>query len=406
MNKVSEQRPHAEISSSTVGVALKCPGSVILRRSLPQVAPSKEMLSGTKTHDISEITLEEFIEHKLRGTPPWESLVLAEGDAERENRIIGYVTAVYEKGLQGSITGKAYEIEDKLTVSETFKMFGYADFWAAYKDDRARLAGLVVDLKDGQVKVDVKTTEQLPFLALGLMRDLEKIGVKLDYVRAAIYQARGKEGQEYEEVKYTRKQLESFEAKILKLCEEIYLKKNIKFKAGNWCKNCRCKEICPTYGSSLQNKTSLMLLEPSEIKFPDPTRIPDNILAKLILNWSEIEAFGKAVKKHAFMRQINGSPIAGLKLVEGNTKRRIDKSKEAQMSEFFSEKGISPYEPKLKGIGKLSAELKKIGANKNLIDQFCTKNHAPLIMVAESDPRPASKNSIDYLDEDENEESD
>lgn len=402
----TNERPHAEISSSTVGCALKCAGSVVLRRSLPHLPPSEAMLSGTKTHDIAEKALENYIQHKITGSPPWTILEELEGDPEREARVVDYVSAVFNKALQGSITGKAYGIEEKLTVSETFKMFGYADFWAAYKDDRARLAGLVVDLKDGQVKVDVKKTEQLPFLALGLMRDLEKTGVKLDYVRAAIYQARGREGEEYQETKYTRKQLESFESKVLKLCEQIYLKKKITYKAGKWCGYCRCKEICPTYAGSLQNKTSLMLLEPSEIKFPAPELIPDEVLAKIILNWSEIESFGKAVKKHAFMRHINGKPIAGLKAVEGNSKRRIDKSKEAEIIAFFGERNITSWEPKLKGIGKLSAELKKIGEDKNLVDQFCTKGPPPIMLVSDTDPRPAAKNSIDYLIEDEDEESD
>lgn len=402
---MTEEREHAEISSSTVGTALKCPGSVVLRRSLPQLPPSPQMLSGTKTHDISEVALENYIQHKLTGSDPWITLHLLEGDPEREERVVGYVKAVFEKGLQGSITGKAYGIEEKLTVSETFKMFGYADFWAAYKDDRARLAGLIVDLKDGQVHVDVKKTEQLPFLALGLMKDLDAEGVHVDYVRAAIYQAKARDGEEYQEVKYTRKQLESFEIKVLKLCEEIYLKKKIKFKAGKWCGYCRCKEICPTYAGSLQNKTSLMLLDVKDVVFPAPDTIPDAVLAKVLLSLNELVEWTKQVKKHAFVRQLNGNPIPGIKAVEGKSKRRIDKEKTSQIESLCSSLNINPYDYKIKGIGKLAAEFKKAGQDKNLIDSYCIKNKPPVILVSSTDPRPEIKNSIDYLQEDEDEES-
>lgn len=355
------------------------------------------MLSGTKTHDISEIGLEDFLEHKISGTSPdiRITLMLA-GDPEREERVRGYVEATFEKGLEGSITGKAYAIEDKLTMHEEFGIFGYADIWAAYKDARAKRAGFVEDLKDGRVSVDVKT-DQLKFLGSCLVEEFRRKGIELDYVRCAIYQTTAPEGERYKEIKYSVKQLDVFKAKVLKLAEDLYIKKKFKFKTGPWCRYCKAQEICPTYGNSLENKTSLKLLDPSSVVFPEPAKISDEVLKSIVLNAGALEDFVKACRKYAVSRHVTGTPIAGLKLVEGNSKRRMDKTKELEIRNFFESNGINPFEPKLKGIGKLGAELKKQGLSKNLVDSFCTVGVKPIILVDSNDPRPEVKNPMDLL---------
>jgi len=99
------------------------------------------------------------------------------------------------------------------------------------------------------------------------------------------------------------------------------------------------------------------------------------------------------------MRQLSGRPITGIKAVEGSSRRRIDKEKEVEIIDYFTEKGITVWEPKIMGIGKIEAKLKKIGENKNLIDKFCTKSKPPIILVAENDPRTAVKDALDYLDD-------
>lgn len=392
------ERPHAELSSSKIATALKCAGSVVLARSLPQKEASKAMESGTKTHELSEIALEDYLQYKLTGSDPNIRAHLLSGDDEREERIKGYVDAVFNKALEGSITSKTYAIEDVVTIHEDFKIFGYADFWAAYRDARAKRAAIVVDLKDGRVIVDV-TTDQLKFLACGLLEEFRRHNIELDYVRAAIYQHAAPEEERYKEVKYTAKQLDAFKDKVLKLAETIYIKKKYKFKAGKWCRYCKCQEICPTYLESHQNKTSLKLLDPSAIQFPEPAKIPDETLANIVLHQGALEDFLAACKKYALARQLGGQPIKGLKAIEGNTKRKIDVNKTEDIKTYFTMQGIDPFEPKLKGIGKLTTELKKKKLDPKIVDSFCTRGHAPVILVSESDPRPAIKLGADFLND-------
>ncbi len=396
---MSEERPHAEISSSKISIQLKCPGSIVLGRELPQKEATEAMLSGTKTHDLSEIALEDFLQSRISGSDPNDRIKgLLGDDPEREERIRGYVDAVFERGIEGSITGKVYTIEDKVTISEEFQIFGYADFWAAYKDDRAKRAAIIVDLKDGREIVKAET-DQLKFLASGLLEEFRRGGIELDYVRAAIYQPRAPEAERYTEVKYSAKQLDTFKLKVLKLAEAVYLKKKYKFKTGEHCRRCRCQEICPTYGGSLQNHTSLKLLDPRAITFPEPDKIPDETLKNIVLHAGAVEDFVKACRKYALSRSINGKAIPGLKIVEGKTKRKIDASRKAEIEAFFAAKGIDPFEKKLKGIGKLGTALKAQGLKKDLVDSFCTTGIKPLLLVAESDERPAVANALDLLKE-------
>lgn len=355
------------------------------------------MLSGTKTHDISEIGLTDFLEHKVSGgDPDIRITLLLAGDSEREERVRGYVEAVFEKALEGSLTGKSYDIEDKLTLHEEFQIFGYADFWAIYRDARAKKAGVVVDLKDGRQPVDAKS-DQLKFLGSALLEEFRSKGVELDYVRCGIYQTTAPEGERYKEIKYSAKQLDTFKAKVLKLAEDLYLKKKFRFKTGSWCRYCKCQEICTTYGNSLQNKTSLKLLDPSAIVFPEPEKIADDVLKNIVLHAGALDDFVKACKKFAISRLVTGKPIAGLKLVEGRSKRRMDNAKAEEAKTFFESHGISVFKPKLRGIGELGLDLKKKGLTKDLVDQFCTKGPNPVNLVDSNDPRPEVKNPLDLL---------
>lgn len=399
MSETQEVRPHAEISSSKIAIQLKCSGSIVLGRSLPPKEATDAMLSGTKTHEISEIGLEDYLQHRITGSDPEVRLSkLLTDDPEREERVRGYIEAVFEKALQGSITKKMYKIEDKVTLHEEFNIFGYADFWAVYKDDRAKRAAIIVDLKDGREIVKAKT-DQLKFLASGLLEDFRREGIELDYVRAAIYQPKAIESERYSEVKYSAKQLDAFKSKVLKLAENVYIKRKYKFKTGSHCRYCKCQELCPEYGKSLANKTSLKLLDVGAITFPEPEKISDEVLKNIVLHEKSLIDFVKACKKYAMARYISGQTIAGLKLVEGKGKRSIDATKIEEIKAFFSTKGIVAVKEKLKGITELSNELKAKKFNKNLVDSFCSLPSKPLKLVDETDERPAVQNALDLLKE-------
>lgn len=380
----------------------------MLGRQIAAKAPTVAMLEGTKTHEIAEIGLADYLNHRIEGTDPDIRIaLLLSGDPEREERVRGYIQSVFEQALEGSVSGKAYEIEGKVSINEDFGIFGYADFWAAYKDNKGRRAAIVVDLKDGREIVEAETP-QLKFLASGLLEEFRRDGIELDYVRAAIYQPRATEDKRYTEVKYSAKQLDTFKSKVLKLAEQVYIKQKYKFKTGKWCRYCKCQEICPEYGKSLENKTSLKLLDTKAVVFPTPETIPDETLRNIVLHKKAFEDFLKAAYKHVMARAIGATPIEGLKLVEGRGRRKIDESREEEIKVFFKSKGIEPFKQKLKGITELKNELHAKKEKKTLVDSYCTEPQRKLILVDESDERPAVANALDLLkqqnEEDENDE--
>ena len=156
----------------------------------------------------------------------------------------------------------------------------------------------------------------------------------------------------------------------------------------------------------MSNETTIALINPAELTFPEPEKISDKVLSNIILHADALDTFIKACKRHVLGRCLNGNPVPGVKVVEGSTKRKIDGERETEIGEFFKAHGIDPFTKKLKGITALGNELKAKGLSKNLVDSFCTKGQPPAILVPDSDPRPAVKQALDYLGDLEDAESD
>lgn len=392
-------RAHAILSPSFMHIALKCSGSIGLKEKIPTTPPGPAAIKGTKTHEMAESLLKVFLETRNSGT----SVVSTPVDLSDKSiweAAVGWRDTIWKECFEESITGKAWALEDKLVFSEKFSLWGTADFWMVSTDERAKRYGVVCDLKSGHVYVDIVQNPQLAAYACALRMEIRNRGKDLDYVRAAIYQPFS-DGDKYRETKFTSKQLDNWDKKFLKLAEEVFSGKS-KFKAGAHCQYCPCQAHCETYGKYISKETSLALLDPSDITFPDPVGLPDTVLAKIVLNSKALEAFTKACRKLVLEKLFNGEKLPFIKAVEGKARRKMDEEKALELEKVCAKHGVEPYNKKLKGIGELetafSAQL-GMKESKKLVDTFTVKGSNPIILVPEGDARPAVQSALDLLNE-------
>jgi len=398
-----ENREHAILSPSFMHIGLHCSGAIGLKEKLPSTPAGPAAELGTRLHSEAEKALRLALDIKLQG--PSKDFKIVSVLKDDEDTIKGWVNSVWEKCFEQSLTGKAWGLEDKLILSDKFSIYGTADFWLVSTDERAKRYGFIADLKTGRVHVEAEKNPQLAAYACALRKEIREGGKDLDYVRCAIYQPFS-EGEKWRETKFTGKQLDVWEKKFFKLAEEVFSGK-AKFKAGNHCKYCPAQAHCETYAKSLSKETSLALLDPSEFKFPEPSRLSDSVVTNIVLHEKALKEFVKACKKLVLEKLYNGDNLPNIKAVEGKPRRKMDEGKAHVIETECQKFGIDPYNKKLKGIGELEKALALHMApkeSKSVVDSFTVMGQTPISLVPLDDPRPAVMSKIELLNNIESEE--
>jgi hypothetical protein len=394
-------RDHAILGGSKASIWCNCPGSVFFQKDLPPEVANQYAEEGTKAHEVAEMVLSDFLDYKLTGSDPEIRAHLTASDDEMVEGAKGYCKAIWEKVLEGALTGKAYGLEERFVISERNEMYGYVDFWAAYIDDRGKRCGWVVDYKYGFNPVEIKNNAQLAFYALALREEMKRGGKDLDYVKAAIYQPRAA-GNSYKETKFSANQLDIWKKKFLKAADLIFVKQKPIFRVGSHCRWCRAQGICPAYAKSISAENNLALFEPDIKDLPVPQKIEDAVLARLILGFSKFEDFIGKCKEYAKERCLSNNPIKGLKCVLGTTKRTwLDDDK--AIAAGLAKVGVKEvFNQKLKGITEIEKELKKLHGvpdAKSIMESFTTRTIPAVIVVSEADERPPCDSGEHLLNE-------
>lgn len=396
-------RDHAILGGSSALRWVNCPGSVFYTKDLPAEESSEAAIEGTKAHEFAECALSEFLDYQISGNPPdvATSLLNQCDDETMLSHVNDYVSHIWTKLLEESITGKAYGIEDSLILNEQLDMAGIVDFWAVYLDDRGKRVGVIADFKYGFHVVDVEKNAQLAFYACALRKFLQDNGKDLDYVRAAIFQPRAM-GSSYKETKFTAKQLTKWHETFLKSAKTIFVDKKPKFKAGEHCRWCRAKAVCPTYAKQAQTKMALNIIEPRNIALPVPEKLTDEQILRVINNAGVLEDFIAACKTYALDRYQRGTPIKGTKLVEGSTRKTWDTESVPKLTEHLFALGLSSddiFNKKIKSISDITKILKKSDYSDEQIKPFITQTKPSLNLVSENDERPAVKTLLTSIEE-------
>lgn len=400
----TEPRAHAILSPSFMHIALPCPASVGLKEKLPPSPKTAASSKGDTIHDLGKTLLNNLLLFKSTGKVVDEKTVgYAEGVYETSE---AWRDIVWKELFQESITGKAWGIEDKLTYSEKFSLWGTADVWVIGTDERAKRYAHIGDLKTGHVYVE-EQSPQLAAYAVALRKEIRDLGKDLDYVKCSIYQPFGG-GEVWRTVKYSSKQLDKWETKFIALAEKVF-SGAAKFKAGDHCQYCPGQAHCEVYGKTLSKRTTLALIDPKILVFPDPAGLPKEVLSNIALSEKPLKAFIKACKNLVLQKLSEGEEFTTVKAVEGRGKRKMNEERSEELAKKLMPFGLTPFIPKLKGISALETDLKtfmKPKEAKELIDEYTIQNGNPISLVPIDDPRPAITSKIDLFINYENQESD
>lgn len=402
MNGHSE-RAHARLSPSFMDTALKCPLAIILKEKFGSNGTNLASEFGTKCHEASEIKLSNFLLFKQTGALPAVDITGMYADPEVKIIAETWRDLVWKNVFEQSITGKAWEIEGRLTYSEKYDLWGTSDLWLVATDDRAKRFGHIADLKTGRILIDINDNEQLPTYGVCLREEVRRLGKDLDYVICSIYQPLN--DNPWQSRKFTAKQLDKHEAKLKKLIEQVYLSSTPpKAKLNDKCIYCPGQAGCTVYAAKNQKDTALAFVDPTDFKFPDVAVIPDETLIKIALNEKALIKFIKAPKKLLLSRMYNGEKIENVKLVESKGKRYIDENKKDLIVKELSALGLNAFEQKLKGRTQLIQEITPIKNGKiakELVDKFSSEPKSGVSLVHISDKRPELDKSPEALFDDE-----
>jgi hypothetical protein len=394
---MTDTREHSELSLSSSERWVACPGSIFLIRNIEVPPAGPEAERGTKVHEFCAVILGDFLKYKLEGSDPVARANKMVSDYELEDieNAHAYSDTIWKEVLDQSITHKAYGIEEKFIFDEKLDIYGTVDFWCIYIDDRAKRAAVIVDYKNGYNYVDEKSG-QLKSYACALRQEIRNSGKDIDYVKTCIFQPRCLSAAPFRSAQFTVKQLSTWEKKMFKAANQIYVKKKPAFKVGDHCKWCPAKSICKAYAKEIENQTSLALITPDNVVLPAPEIIPDDKLANIILHSDAIEDFLKACKAYCLNRHLSGKPLPGLKAVLSNT-RRCWRDDEILITKTLKEMGIKEedlFQPaKLQTITYVE---KKLGRGK--LDDLTTMSEAKPILVPSNDARLEIKDGLAMLE--------
>lgn len=400
---MTDTREHSELALSASDRWVSCPGSIFLIRNIEVPPPGPEAKRGTHVHELCSTALTDFLQHKVDGTDPEIrfSLMSANYEAEEIDNARAYVQNIWKEILNQSVTNKAWGVEERFTLDDNLKIFGTVDFWCIFIDDRAKRAACVIDYKNGFNYVSEKSG-QLKSYAVALRKEIRAAGKDIDYVITGVFQPRCVSAAVFRCASHTAKQLDAWEKKVYKAAHQIYVKKRPTFKVGSYCRWCPAQAICKAYSKSIETETALRVANPDELVLPAPETIPDEQLAKIILNGKRLEEFVKACNVYALNKHLSGRKLPGLKAVLG-TQRRKWKEDEDLIAQSLRGLGLREddvyQKPKLNTI---TAVERKLGKGK--LDDLTEISEAKPVLVPLTDARVEIQDGLALLSDVETEE--
>lgn len=338
---------------------------------------SSYALEGTEAHALAEHKLKKLL--GLESKDPTETLKFY--NDEMEECTESY--ASYAMEVISNYKNPLVFIEEKLDLSKFVKeSYGTADA-VVLGDSEVN----VIDYKHGLgVLVDADNNTQLMLYGLAALNLFDGI-YDLQKVIMHIYQPR-------------RSNISRFELeadKLYKWAEDVLVAKaklafngEGEYRAGEWCRFCRAKNICRERAS--------LALQAARCEFKLPPLLTDEEVEEALENIKEIEKWTKDIKEYALKRALEGKRWNNFKLVEGRSNRRYaDKDKVAQLVE---KEGYDPYEKKLIGITAMTKLLGKDKFNE-LLSDLLEKPRGKTTLVPDTDKRKEIENIKDEFQKEE-----
>ena len=377
---------HATLSASGSHRWINCPGSIRLTADLPRKPGSIFAQEGTAAHSLAEACLS--AKDGIKDADSFISDIF-------EGHIVDYEMAdavqVYLDEIKTTIKanpGSTIQVEKHFDLSWLHPgMFGTND--CSLHSPIYNLL-YIFDYKHGKgVPVEVKNNSQLMYYALGAYHNLKELGLSVDKVIMTIVQPRAshKDGPIRSwEISIDELKAWSKELKNAALETE---KPNAKLKAGDWCRWCDAQGMC----TAIHDKalaTAQAEFSDKTVKLPEPEKLTDEQLIKLLVHTPMIESWLKAVQSFAHNELERGRKIEGFKLVTKKTNRRWINEEDVK-KKFKNRKDVLT-DPKLKSPAQLE-KIKDIG--KEGIEGLWEKPQGASTIAPEHDKRPAVIPSIE-----------
>lgn len=334
---------HAELSPSNGSRWMNCPGSVALCATMPKPASSKYAVEGTAAHI--------FLERCLKDPTinPYDLV----GD---EIEDMGYeVTEEMADAISFSLDYIRTEIRVKggeLVIESKVDIIGktvYGRLDAAIIREYDTI--IVIDFKYGKgVLVSATDNVQLLLYGLGLMRRYEAPTMRLVVLQP---RTEGMISTWYCDEKY----MVAFEKEVkrkIKLTKE----KNALTSAGDWCKWCYAKTICPSLKKDLRD--SLPAIPGKELLFPDVRGLSVDNMVMIMEKKALFTDWLSAVCAYAQEFVEAGGVIPGYDLAQKRAHRKWANEKEALKT--FTDLGEDAFTVKVKS----PAQMEKIAGKERV----------------------------------------
>lgn len=304
---------HALLSASGSHRWLECTPSAKLEEQFPRTT-SAYAEEGTAAHELSELTARYWLGEITEAEYENQRDDLAKGayyNAEMQECANDYGKLVLEKYKQAHETCEDafVELEVKVDFSKWVKSgFGTGDC-IIVADNILE----IVDLKYGKgVRVEAAGNPQMRLYALGALAKYSTL-FDIDTVRMTIFQPRLSGVQSSDEISV--KDLLEWANKYVKPRAKLAYKGEGEFAPSEeTCKFCRAKEQCRA-----RAEHNLKLFDEA----PDPLLISPEEAGKILEKAADIKAWLGDLENLVFTNLMDGTPVAGWKLIEGRSNRKL-----------------------------------------------------------------------------------
>lgn len=374
---------HSKYGPSKSHTWINCPASIMMAEGLQDTTnPASEF--GTQTHELGEHLIKErlgIVEFDDSSKITIEDLTksLSMFDSEMMEMASGYadfVIGIVEAERKRTGFTPVVLVEQNLSLETCPDIFGTLDLAIISSDGTLT----IVDLKTGRVKVEIEDwmgypNPQLGIYALMAYRTFSKV-YNIKKIVLRVYQPRL---QHCPELEMSSEVLLNWEKCILLPAVKETKVEMPRPVTGDHCKYCTGRFRC-----SKRYDDQISVYEKRPI---NKDKMTDEEVEAILPKLDEMSDFIEDVKEYALNRMLSGVKFKGFKLVESQTRRKIDPTKEKEVAEIIRQKGLNPYSPpKLLSISELEKLLKKKLFNELLGDYVIKPKGSP-VMAPESDDR-------------------
>lgn len=356
---------HSPLGASSAERWMACPGSIALikKLQLPETDEPEYRGLGIAAHELGAYCL-------LQKCDTWE-LIGQEFHGFKVDQEMAEAVQVYLDVVRpicpNSLEEKLY-VEYKISHPDHEHFYGTLDSALILEDTIE-----INDYKHGQgIAVDVEENPQLMYYAYGFLREHAEIKT----VILRIIQPRLTWHLQVKEWATTSEHINKWVEEILLPAMRIAEMENGDLDAGNHCRFCPAKLICPMLTGLFKSAANT---NPQEIK-----TLTNDSLGFEYKSIQAVKFYIKALEEEIYRRLNISETIQGTKLVYGKTDRVF--KPEAPIKETFGEEAYT--KPELKS----PAQIDKIGAiAKEFTKEWAYSPQGKLTVVSEDDRRIAVK---------------